>query len=385
VRILIALTYYRPHVSGLTIYAERLARRLAARGHRVTVLTSRYHPRLPARESMNGVEIVRVPVSLKVSKGVIMPLFGLYAWHFLRQHDVVNVHAPQFEAALLCGLARQLRRPAVLTYHCDLQLPGGTFNRIVETSLGPGNRAAARWADRIVAHTADYATNSSFLSRYLSRFEEILPIIDLPEVREDAVQAFAARWNLQRPHTIGFAARFAAEKGVEYLLRALPIVLREIPDAHIVFTGAYKDTVGEEAYAARLQPLMEPLHDKLTFLDLLPDEEMPNFYASCDVLTMTSLNSTEAFGMAQAEAMICGTPVIGTDIPGVREVVRRTGMGEIVPPHNAEALAQALIRVLHNRSQYIRPRSEIRSIFDPEQPPQQYEALFSTLLAQRPG
>ena len=53
-RILIALTYYRPHVSGLTIYAERLARGLARRGHAVTVLTSRFAPWLPARERWTG-------------------------------------------------------------------------------------------------------------------------------------------------------------------------------------------------------------------------------------------------------------------------------------------------------------------------------------------
>jgi hypothetical protein len=61
-RILIALTYYRPHVSGLTIYAERLARGLARRGHAVRVLTARFATTLAARETVDGVEIVRVPV-----------------------------------------------------------------------------------------------------------------------------------------------------------------------------------------------------------------------------------------------------------------------------------------------------------------------------------
>ena len=75
-RILNALTYYRPHVSGLTIYGERLARGLARRGHAVTVLTSRFHPSLPAREILDGVEVIRVPVARKISKGAIMPLLG---------------------------------------------------------------------------------------------------------------------------------------------------------------------------------------------------------------------------------------------------------------------------------------------------------------------
>jgi glycosyltransferase involved in cell wall biosynthesis len=61
-RILTILTYYRPHYSGLTIYAERLARALVARGHPVTVLTSRYDPNLPAREVCDGVQVVRPSV-----------------------------------------------------------------------------------------------------------------------------------------------------------------------------------------------------------------------------------------------------------------------------------------------------------------------------------
>ena len=110
-RILIALTYYRPHVSGLTIYAERLARGLARRGHRVTVLTARFSAQLPARERVDdGVEIVRVPVTAKVSKGVIMPLFPAYAIAFARRHDVINVHMPQFEAAMLASIGRALGR-----------------------------------------------------------------------------------------------------------------------------------------------------------------------------------------------------------------------------------------------------------------------------------
>ena len=115
-RILIALTYYRPHVSGLSIYAERLARGLARHGHTVTVLTSRFHPSLPAREQRDGVDVIRVPVATKVSKGAIMPLFPLYAARLVRRHDVVNIHMPQFEAALLAFLGRIFGKGIVITY-----------------------------------------------------------------------------------------------------------------------------------------------------------------------------------------------------------------------------------------------------------------------------
>jgi glycosyltransferase involved in cell wall biosynthesis len=99
---------------------------------------------------------------------------------------------------------------------------------------------------------------------------------------------------------------------------------------------------------------------------------------------VTSLNSTEAFGMVQVEAMLEGTPVVASDLPGVREAVRRTGMGETVPPRDSTALAAALIRVLRRGQAYVRPRPDVVRTFDVEQAIGQYEALF-TAVCRSPG
>lgn len=380
-RVLIALTYYRPHISGVTIYAERLARVLARHGHTVTVLTSRYHPSLAARERVDGVVVVRVPIWKKVSKGVIMPRFPLHAAALVRQHDIVNIHMPQFEAAQLALLGRLCRKGVVLTYQCDLRLPAGLFNRVVESSLRPLNHLAARLAHRIVTTSADYAGSSRFLSQFPTKLVSIPPLIEMAEPDLAITRRLADRWNLHGRTCIGFAARFAAEKGVEYLLQALPRVLAEIPVAHLVFTGAYKDTVGEEQYLARLAPLLEQYKEHVTFLDLLSPEEMPSFYALCDVLALTSLNRTEAFGLVQVEAMLCGTPVVATNLPGVREAIRRTGMGEVVPPHDPAALAEALVRVIRQRPALIRPRAEVAHLFDIDEAVRQYEQMFAPLIS----
>ena len=68
-RILLALYYYRPHMSGLTIYVERLAVTLARCGHTVTVLATQHDAKLPREEWSDGVRIVRVPVALRINKG----------------------------------------------------------------------------------------------------------------------------------------------------------------------------------------------------------------------------------------------------------------------------------------------------------------------------
>ena len=102
-RILTTLTYYRPHYSGLTIYAERLARALVASGHQVTVITSRYDKSLPAQERSDGVEIIRPRVLMHVSKGVLMPSMPYQAWVNIRRADVVHLHLPQLDAAYIAS------------------------------------------------------------------------------------------------------------------------------------------------------------------------------------------------------------------------------------------------------------------------------------------
>jgi glycosyltransferase involved in cell wall biosynthesis len=74
--------------------------------------------------------------------------------------------------------------------------------------------------------------------------------------------------------------------------------------------------------------------------------------------------------------MLCGTPVVTTDIPGARVVVRMTHMGEIVPPHDPTALGEALVRVLRSPEAYVRPVSEVSSIFSLDKTIDQYEAVF---------
>ena len=83
--------------------------------------------------------------------------------------------------------------------------------------------------------------------------------------------------------------------------------------------------------------------------------------------------------MTQAEAMIAGTPVVASDISGVREAVRVTGMGQLVPPRDAAALARAIVSVLREPQRYLRPSDEIRRLFDPDSTAAFYEQLFSEL------
>ena len=79
---------------------------------------------------------------------------------------------------------------------------------------------------------------------------------------------------------------------------------------------------------------------------------MASFYPNLDILTIPSLNSTEAFGLVQIEAMVNGVPIIASNLPGVRQPVLRHKMGKIIPIGDSKALAQAVIDITENRKKY---------------------------------
>lgn len=381
--VLIVLTYYRPHTSGLTIYAERMARELARRGHQVTILTSRYTHELAATEELHGVRVVRAPVLFRVSKGVIMPTFGFLAWKYVREADVISLHLPQFDAAGVAFRGWMLRKPTVLTYHCDIKLPAGKFNGVVNGVINLMNNLAGRFSHRVAAYTADFAQNSPFLQQFYKKLVVIPPPVDLPPLSASGTAAFAKMHNPERRHpVIGMAARLASEKGIEVLLGAFPRILEAYPNARIFFAGQHRDVLAEEAYAHQVLPAIRRYEDqkKWKFLGVLDALQMAAFYPNLDVLTVPSLNSTESFGLVQVEAMLCGIPCVASDLPGVRQPVLQTGMGEIAPIGDAAGLADAILKVLDHREKYVRPREEIAARFSTERTADEYEKLFEQLL-----
>lgn len=380
-RILFILTYYRPHVSGLTIYVERLAKALSARGHEVTVLTSRYDRGLPREERVDGLRIVRVPVAFRFSKGVFMPSFPLVAWREIARHDVVNIHLPQVEVTLGTLFARLVGRRPILTYHCDLQMPPVWYGKAVDSFTVVNNLVACSLAAAIVTNTEDFARHSQVLARFNSagagqgKLRAVIPPIVIAEPSQAGVQAMRERLGLgERQSLVGFVGRFAHEKGVDFLINAIPHVLAEMADVHFAFAGP-RDAVGETIWQD-LQPLIERYRAHMSFLGTLPAESMPDFFAACDVITVPSINNTESFGMVQVEAFMCGTPVVATDLPGVRQPVVLSGMGEIVPARDVAALARGIVAVLKQPEHYIRSRPEIMRIFGLDHTVDAYEELF---------
>ena len=139
---------------------------------------------------------------------------------------------------------------------------------------------------------------------------------------------------------------------MEYLVEALPKVVEKYPNVKVFCMGEYQNVIGEDNYYKNIMPLISNLGNHWVFLGVLSERDKAAFFGSCDVLVLPSINRTELFGMVQIEAMQCGTHVVATDLPGVRQPVLQTGRGLIVQPRDARGLANAIITVLDKNDHF---------------------------------
>ena len=380
-KILIATTYFEPYHSGLSVYAHRLAEGLARRGHEVVVITSQHTKTLPLKEQMNGFTVVRIPILLHLSKGVIMPALSRLARPWVKWADILNLHLPQFESFVYARLAREMSKPLVLTYHCDLVMSGGLLNRLAGGVTTTLQRGVLSQADIIVQNSMDYAENSSVLKPLLGKTVAIPTPVNCRMIKPEETSAFLAKYGLlSASPKIGLAGRVASEKGYEYLAAAMPEVLAVFPQACVVHAGGWNSAVGEKAYQDKVESLLKPLGNHWVRLGYLSDQEFQAFFAGLDVLVFSSLNSTESFGIVQIEAMCQGTPVVASDLPGVRQPVKQTGLGKIISIRDPHALTSAIIEVLIKKGNQKKSPIDYLRQFSQDSVASRYEAIMEQLI-----
>lgn len=138
-------------------------------------------------------------------------------------------------------------------------------------------------------------------------------------------------------------SRHAPSKGQGVLIRALPLVRAECPDAVVEFVGGGPSREANERLAAALN-----LRDACDFLGALPTSRVLERMASAALVAMPSLE--EAFGLTNVEAASVGAPVVGSAVGGMREIVVEGETGYLVPPGDPPALAGKIVRILKDEN-----------------------------------
>lgn len=351
-RILFFSPYFYPYTSGLTILPLQILKHWSG-SHQITVLTFPHQPALPQTENKFGLTIHRLPFNFRLSKGYISyPSLTDYR-RYLADTDLVITNLPNFEGWPLVKFAHHASIPVLAIYHCQVYLEGGFHIKIANAALNWAVNFQLKRATTILGTSSDYLEHTPQIKPFLSKSQAIYPPIQVPSISNAAVTEFK---KLKQDRLwVGFIGRIAREKGVEYLIKAIAVSPLKNKLELVIAGPKISNVVGESNYHHYILDLINQTKIHHRVLGFLPTNKLGAFYKSLDVLVLPSVNSTEAFGQVQVEAMLSGTPVIASNLPGVRVPINETGMGLIVSPKNSREISSAFETILQHRSQYTTP------------------------------
>jgi len=325
-RVLLACPYDWHAPGGVQVHVRQLGSVLRDRGHEVLVLAPGDAPATEAWVRIVG-RPFRVPYG-----GTVAPIsFSPSAWSKVRGRvrafapDVVHVHEPLTPSvSMLTTLATEA--PIVATFHAYLDR-----SRLMQLAA-PALRRVHR---RIGVSIAVSEAAAGFLRRVISGLVEIVPNgVDVERFAHPGPPAEG----LPVGRLILWVNRLDPQKGFGVMVRAFEELAKERPDAHLVVAGDGRDRDA-------LERLSGQARRRVVHLGTVPHEELPRYHAAADVFAAAATGQ-ESFGIVLVEAMAAGVPVVATDIPGYREVIRDGVEGLLVPPDDPVALAAAIGRVL---------------------------------------
>ncbi|UCC72698.1 MAG: glycosyltransferase family 4 protein [Gemmatimonadota bacterium] len=325
-RVLLQCLYYPPEVGGLESHVAGLGEGLARHGHYVDMLTSRSQPRLKAKERMAGVNVHRVWMPGKTPLGWMAHTLATLPLNRRLAREADILHAHTFASAVpSLSTVRRYRRPLVLTLH--------TSHFLMRASKPRWRRIFTR-----IIRSTDYllATSEEILNVALEIYQHPRSEVMTNAVDTDRFAPRAGREAKGRRRIV-VPRRLFPKNGVEYLVRAMPLIAAELDvEARIVGDGPERQKL--TALAAELG-----VAERIEFLGARSNAEMPELLCDADLAVIPSL--MEATSIAALEAMSCGLPVAASAVGGLPEIIDG-GVGSLFKPADAEALAGAVIALL---------------------------------------
>ncbi len=329
--VVIGANFYYPHISGLSDAARMLAERLAQEGLTVRVVCCRHDKTTPIHEVINGVEIERVPVIVNVRNGPVSPLFPLRLAARARKSALLNLHLPMLESGIVSLLAKNCKQ--IVTYQCDYVGPNSAVGRVIERIIDASSKIAVKRATCVVVSSQDYAKHS----RLAESLTKAIPITPPFKSRAEGSPSFRRSAGFH----YGFLGRITIEKGLTYLIHAFKKCAG--PDDRLLIGGDLSRQQGESTIQ-EVKTLVSG-DPRIELLGFIADDLLGDFYASLDAFVFPSVNRLEAFGIVQMEALSAGIPVIASNLPGVRTIIRNSGGGLLAEPGDIDDLARAMTEI----------------------------------------
>lgn len=355
---------------GMEDHTLSLATGLAARGHAVTVVTTG-HDRLET-EQVDGVEIryvrgtpprVYSPAWRRLGTDAVVQL------HAAHRFDVLHSQSVGAHELIKRGLHRSLRLPAAVTFHgtpYDEAVSSFNLIRYGSPSLAVFNdlRTIAYWAGqyvriyRGVASAADAVIATSDQQEAL--FDRIFRIADgrLHKVYNGmdlgvfapGPEGLLLRRALEIPPdapVLLCVARFVRDKGLKYVVGAMPAIVSAHPDVRLVLVGD-----GEQREALTQLARRGGVEHHVRFTGYVPLAELPSYFNLCDLFVNATIRRN-GYDLTMLEAMACGKVVVSSNVGSTPTLIRDGVDGLLVPVGDSRALAERVVGALRSREQLV--------------------------------
>jgi rhamnosyl/mannosyltransferase len=321
--------FYPPHMGGMETHLQALCGELG-KSVDVRVIVANDH-RSTNEETVDSVPVVRVPTWLTLASTPLAPaMIGKLRAY---RGDILHLHCPN-PMAVMAYLASGYPGRVVVTYHSDMvrqKTLGPLFEPFLHAAL---TRSAA-----IITTSPNYLETSRILGRHRERCHVIplgIPIQDFEHCDPTAAAGIRQQYGDRLIVAVG---RLVYYKGFEYLIRAMTRVCGKLL---LIGEGPLRGQLG--ALASELG-----IADRVVFLGKVDHHRLVACYHAALAFVLPSIARSEAFGIAQVEAMAAGLPVVNTQLDsGVPFVSLHEQTGFTVPPEDSDALADALNRLLKN-------------------------------------
>jgi glycosyltransferase involved in cell wall biosynthesis len=331
--------YRNPAAAGGDINMWECARYLAFRGHTVTFVASSFR-QSPDEETIDRIHVVRVGPLLSVA----LRTFVYYMLRCRGRYDVVVAEGfggsriprltPLYVKAPIVSEWRQLHRELFAAQYPSVLLP----------LLNLSERATAFVHRKtfVLAYTPEW---KEAFARFGFRRENI--VVVPVSIREEWVDR--ERNAPVAEATIAWIGKFRRYKCPDHIIRAMPAIIRERPDARLILAGRHDDRRYEDELAALVGRL--GLASNIEFRFDLAEREKHRLLSGCRLFVLPS--SVEGFGIVVLEANACGVPVVAST--GVPESVVSEGRNGLRYPFGSlEDLAASSLRVLNDDALYLR-------------------------------
>ena len=332
-KIALVSPYDYPFPGGVTSHIAHLDEEFTRLGHAVTILapSSRDEAELAARRVVKLGSVVQVPANGSIARITLSLRLSGRVKRLLNQErfDVIHLHEPLLPALPLTVL-RHSATINVGTFHSSwdsrvTRLWANPLVRRFDRRLHARIAVSTRARDFAAAHfPGDYAIVPNGIA--IDEFgDEVAPF---PHLRDGKLN-------------ILFVGRLEQRKGFRYLLRAYARLKPHLPETRLIVVGAYDEKARRryEAYVGNAGI------DDVLFAGSPSDADKARYFKSCDVFCAPSTGS-ESQGIILLEAMAASRPIVASDIAGYRGVMADGREGLLAPPKDADALSNALTRLL---------------------------------------